>query len=383
MTNQTSSDAGLQLHVVRDVAALVALQADWQRLEELAAQVGRYVTWSYISAAWQHLRQPSDELYVVCVRQAGRLVGVLPLVRVIERHYRMQVRVLRHIGIWEGERPGVLALNQPDPIWAAAWQALRQHRADWQVLDLREQDPLSWPLRELRRPGGGFASQLQGDIGAPYQSLSGSWADHEAQRSVALRQQRQDGLRQLEEQLPGVCLGVAEQPDDVRVAFERYLALERPLAEQGGGVTIGADPRCVAFYRDWLPQLAARGEAAVWLMGDGETDVAALLRLRSGQVWFERHACFAADYATCTPSLLLALEALQSSFGDAAVTECDVVNLREPGTAGLASYSDWYDGRRPTRRLSVWNLRSKLAPVALLRWFSRKGATTAAMAAAT
>lgn len=376
MTTTPLNPSDLQTELVRDATGLAALRSDWELLETHAETLGRYVTWSYVSMAWQHLRQPTDELFVVCVRQAGRLVGVLPLVRVVERHYRMQVRVLRHIGIWEGERPGVLALDRPDPVWAAAWQALRQQRADWQVLDLREQDPLGWPLRELRRPGGGFASQLQADIGAPYQTLSGSWSDHEAQRSAALRQQRQDGLRQLEEQLPGVCLGVAEHPDDVRVAFERYLALERSLVEQGGGVTIGADPRCVAFYRDWLPQLAERGEAAVWLMGDGETDVAALLRLRGGPVWFERHACFAPAYAACTPSLLLALEALQRSFGDAAVTECDVVNLREPGTTGLASYSDWYDGRRPTQRLSVWNLRSKLAPIALLRWFSRKGTST-------
>ena len=194
MTTTPPYNSALQTELVRDAAGLAALRSDWELLETQAETLGRYVTWSYVNAAWQHLRRPDDELYLIGVREAGRLVGVLPLVRVSERHYRMQVRVLRHIGIWEGERPGVLALGPADAVWAAAWQALRRHRRDWQVLDLREQDPTAWPLRELRQPAGGFMAQIQPDIGAPYQNLRGSWADHEAQRSAALRQHRQDSL---------------------------------------------------------------------------------------------------------------------------------------------------------------------------------------------
>jgi CelD/BcsL family acetyltransferase involved in cellulose biosynthesis len=378
-TPNPSSDASLQLSVLRDDAALAALQADWEQLEEQAPTAGRYVTCSYVRLAWKHLRQPGNELYLITVREAGRLIGLLPLVRVTERHYRLQLKVLRHIGIWEGERPGVLALGEPDRIWAAAWRLLMKRRADWQVLDLRELDPLSWPLRELQRPRHGFSAQLQADIGAPYQLLSGNWADHEAQRNAALRMHRENSLQRLEQALPGLCIGVAEQPEDVLVAFDRYLALERALVQQGDGVTIGADPHCVAFYREWLPQLAERGDAAVWLMGDGDTDVAALIRLRAGRVWIERHACYAPEHARFTPSLLLALEALRRSFSNSLLTECDVVNLREPG-GELPSYTHWYGGRRPTQRLSVWNLRSRLAPVALLRWVRqlRGGATAVA-----
>lgn len=362
-------DASLQLVVLRDEAALGAMQAEWEHLESVAANLGRYVTWSYVSAAWRHLRQPSDELYVITVREAGRLIGVLPLVRVIERHYRMDLRVLRHIGIWEGERPGVLALlDDPDRIWAAAWDALVQRRSDWQVLDLRELDPGSWPLRELEQPGRGFAAQLQSDVVAPYQLTRGSWAEHEARRGDSLRRHRQDSLRLLEERMPGLCIGVAERSQDVRVALERYLTLEAGLVQLGGGVTIGGDPHCIAFYRDWLPRLAERGEVAVWLMGDGESDVAGLIRLRCGAVWIERHACYAPQLAYLTPSLLLCVEALQRSLGDRRVAESDVVSVREPTGVGLPSCANWYDGRRPTQRLSVWNLRSRLAPVALLRW---------------
>ncbi len=120
------------------------------------------------------------------MREGGQLVGVLPLVRVPERHYGMTLRVLRHIGIWEGERPGVLSLDRPDRIWAAAWDHLKANRAEWQVLDLRELDAGSWPLRELAEPGPGFQAELGDDVTRPSSALTGTWPPHPSRRPEAL-----------------------------------------------------------------------------------------------------------------------------------------------------------------------------------------------------
>lgn len=368
MTTKKSPDPHLQLSVLRDEAALNAIRDEWTELEQQAATIDRFVTWSYVSLAWTHLRKPGDQLYVILAREAGRLVGVLPLVKVPERHYGLKLSLLRHIGIWEGERPGVLALGAAEPVWAGAWRWLTKHRKDWQVLDLRELDAESWPVRELEKPGMGFSAQVGLDVGVTYQKLrEGGWEPHERQRSEALRDKRRASLQQLEESLPGVCLGLAQTPEDVRLAFSRYLVVEKGLVRQGGGITLGDDAGRVAFYREWLPMLAARGEAAVWLMGDGETDVAALIRLRCGKTWIERHACHDPDRHQQTPALLLCLEALQRSYADGEAAECSPVNI-QAGPMGAPAIADWYDGRRPTRRLSVWNLRSKLAPVAMMRW---------------
>lgn len=357
--------ADLTVSLVRDGDELNTLRTEWESLEDRAEHFGLYVTWSYVQLAWLHFSSPGDELFVVTVREGGQLVGVLPLVRVPERHYGMTLRVLRHIGIWEGERPGVLSLDRPDRIWAAAWDHLKANRAEWQVLDLRELDADAWPLRELVQPGGGFSSESQPDIKAPYQRLDSTWPLHLALRTDRLRAQRALARQRLAAAMPGLCVAVAEQPEDVPAAFDRYLALEQALVAQDSGVTIGRDPRCVAFYRDWLPRLAARGDAAVWLLGGDRGEVAGLIRLRCGDVWIERHACFDPAHAELTPSLLLAIEALQHSFGTTA-EECDVVCVREPAESG-ATLRDWFDDRRATQRLSVWNLHSRLAPVAFLR----------------
>lgn len=365
----------LSVTVVRDESTLVTLRTAWEALEDQAEHYGLYVTWGYVRLAWQHLASPGDQLWVMVVRDdQGRLHGVLPLVRVTERHYGMSVQVLRHIGIWEGDRPGVLALEDADRVWEALWAALVAQRSQWHVLDLRELDSGSWPLRRLQQPGMGFTGQIQPDIEAPFQTLDTRWALHLAARSESVRTAWQALQQALQTQHPDQCTVVAESAEDVVPALERFLSLESALVQAGRGVTIGGNLRLVAFYREWLPRLAARGDAAVWLLMGQESEIAGLIRLRCGDTWIERHACYDPTQAALHPSLLLATEALQRSFGTTA-QESTLVSVREPDAA-KARLADWYDGRSLTQRLSVWNLQSRLGPIALLKrlWGTLRGA---------
>jgi hypothetical protein len=361
----------LSVTVVRDESTLVTLRTAWESLEDQAEVCGLYVTWSYVRLAWQHLAAPGNQLWVMVVRDdQDRLHGVLPLVRVTERHYGMRVQVLRHIGIWEGDRPGLLALEDTDRVWGVLWGALVAQRSAWQVLDLRELVSGSWPLRALQRPGKGFSSEMLPDIDAPLQRLDADWAQHDATRRGSVRAQYLQMQQRLQTEQPGACTLVAESPDDIRLALERYLLLEKALVHADSGITIGRNLRLVAFYREWLPRLAARGDAAVWLLCGDDGDMAGLIRLRCGDTWIERHACYHPAHADLAPSLLLTIEALQRSFSSSA-EESTLVSVREPKGA-TASVLDWYDGRDRTQRLSVWNLQSRLGPVALLKGLGSK-----------
>ncbi|WP_310463179.1 GNAT family N-acetyltransferase [Sphaerotilus sp.] len=361
----------LSVTVVRNESALVTLRTAWESLEDQAEVYGLYVTWGYVRLAWQHLAAAGDQLWVLVVRDdQDRLYGVLPLVRVTERHYGMALQVLRHIGIWEGDRPGLLALEDADRVWAVLWEALVARRSEWQVLDLRELVSGSWPLRMLQRPGKGFSSETQPDIDAPFQRLDTDWALHVATRRASVQAQRLRMQQRLQAEQPGTCVVVAETPEEISAALERYLLLEKALVQAGSGVTIGSNLRLVAFYRDWLPRLAARGDAAVWLLGGDGGEIAGLIRLRCGDTWIERHACYDPAHADITPSLLLTVEALQHSV-DTTADESTLVSVREPDGA-TASVLDWYDGRSRTQRLSVWNLQSRLGPIALLKGLGSK-----------
>lgn len=362
MTPAVGDNAGMtDIMIVRDQAGLDQAATAWDALEARARAAGRpdqlFASHRYVVAAWEHLRQPDDRLFIVLLHEKHeahedeRLLAAWPLVLRAERSAGMTVQVLRPIGIWEGERPGVLSEADPDTLWPTLWQALQAHRRDWHVLDLRELDEGSWPLRQLPSAGLFWRVTVQPDHTAPWQPFNGRWAEHETRH----------GPRPT---VPGAAKLVLDDPSGIVEGLSRCLAIEAAQSGVEGLYRLRDDPQRVAFYRSFLPRLAARGEAEVWLLQVGGEDVAGLVRWRCGAVWIERHLVQAAGWQGAAAGSALLVDALARSWGGGArASELMLV----PDAAGPApSVRGWFDSERRTRRLSVWNLRSRLLPVALL-----------------
>lgn len=351
-----------EINIVRDADALEQWGPAWDALEARARVAGRedqlFASHRYVLAAWEHLREPRDELFVVLLGEGERLEAAWPLVIREERHSGLTVRVLRPIGIWEGERPAPLCEADPHAVWPHLWRALQDRRDEWHVLDLRELDEGSWPLQQLPKAGLWWRVSEQADHVAPWQPFSGAWSEHVARR----------GERPV---IPGAAKLVLDDPSGIVEGLSRCLAIEATQQGVEGLYRLGDDERRIAFYRAFLPRLAGRGEAEVWLLQVGGEDVAGLVRWRCGGVWIERHLVQAAGWgASPSPAVALLVEALSRSWGGGATSSSFML---VPDTAGPGTRaSGWYDQARATRRLSVWNLRSRVLPLALLQQLRQK-----------
>ncbi len=372
---------GLIFGLVRDEAALHALGPAWDALEARALPTQAapsaplqplYASHRYVSLAWQHLRSPRDELAIVTLHEGEVLRAVWPLARHRERVMGLPVWVLSPIGIWEGERPGILCVGPEDAAWAALWAGLLRHRSLWHGLDLRELDPGHWLLRSvIDAPG--LQVQQAADHRTPYQVLDGSWRDHVAGRSAPTRDALQRAAGQWAQRVPPARVVIVRDAAAILAAFSRYLAIDAAWPQDSGDsgaapspYLLGRDAARVAFYRALLPRMAACGDAQVWLLEGAKTgdragvgdDVAALLRLRGGGVWLERHATEHPAWRELAPSGYLLLQALEQSW-QGSERESDL--LVPPGATGRDALAGWYDGERATQRLRVWNLRFRLA----------------------
>lgn len=395
------------LTIVRDEATLLALGPAWDALEVRALAVGQparlFESHRYVRLAWQHLRAPGDRLHIVALGDGGGLLrAVWPLVRRRERAMGLPIDVLRPIGIWQGERPGVLC-DAPDAAgvdaaWSALWQGLVQGRADWQVLHLRELDAGSWPLRtlpEAAAAAAGLRVQVEPDHLTPWQPLGGAaasrspgaatgpdrvaaspdWPTHIGRRPEAVRQALEQQQAELSRRAPGARRGVAETPAAVDAAFTRYLAIDATAPDRPGVYRLAREPARVAFYRDFLAAQAERGEVRIETLEADGVDLAATVRLRCGGVWLERAATERADWADAAPALALLLAGLADGLikrGPAGGAHESNLLLPPDATGRVDAAGAWYDARRATSQLVVWNLRSRMAVVALLRRLLRR-----------
>lgn len=343
--------------ILRDEDALQQWASAWDALEVRARSAGRedrlFASHRYVAAAWEHLRTDADRLFVVLLGEGERLDAVWPLVLRPERRGGLTLQVLRPIGIWEGERPAPLCEDDLDPVWPRLWAALQAHRDEWHVLDLREVDEGTWPARQLPQQAGlWWRVTVQADHTAPWQPFTGAWSAHAGRH----------GARPV---VTGAAKLVLDDPSGIVEGLARCLAIEASQAGVEGLYRLGDDERRVAFYRAFLPRLAGRGEAEVWLLQVGGEDVAGLIRWRCGAVWIERHLVEAAGWRDSAAGAALLVEALSRSWGSGAQSSQLMLVPDEAGPG--AQVRPWYEQARPTQRVSVWNLRSRVLPLALLQ----------------
>lgn len=349
----------LSVEVVTDLAGMHALRSAWETAGALAPRASLFCSFEYIHHAWRHFNRRGDRPYLMAVRCEDVLVGLLPLVLMQEKRAGLPLRVLRTMGLWGGDRPGLLTTIDADLIWEAVFEALLSRRRDWDLLDLRELDETTWPVRNAHQLGKGLRTQLKHDTEAAFQPIEGDWKSYLASRSRNTRQSYNRRARQLRAACPDLRIEVARHPLDIAWAFERYLALEQRSRTHGADGTAGCNRRSRAFYRDLLPALAERRQAEIWLLYGGNQDIAGLIRLRHRDVVYERHTTFDPAWARYSPGTFLCMQAVRMNFGHA-VRESDVLGLHRP-LAERPSIGAWYDGVRQTHRLTAWNLHSPRA----------------------
>jgi len=353
-----SSVAALQAEVLRGEAAFAQVRGAWQGAIGRMVRPSLFVTPQFLELSWRHLSKPGDEPWLVVVRQAGVLVGLLPLVLRRDVQARVLRKVLVHMGESGGDRPGIVHTIEPDRVWQAALRAVVQQRKHWQVLDLRELDAGAWPLgedaRALLQDQHGLSCRLRVCTHAGYLPIQGGWDHYLARRSRNTRQGYGRAERRLREAHPDVRIEVHKSPDQIVPALERYLAIDAKSWKHAAGIEFWKDASEQRFFKALLLHLAAQGQASVWLLSTGEVDMAGLVRFQQGRVMYERCSTYDPAYARFSPSTYLCMQAVRQLFEGGGFDESDVLGLPEPLADRLAIRA-WYPGERRTSRLTTLN----------------------------
>ncbi len=360
----------------------------WRELETRHEGRGLYASHGFVSHAWRHLRSDTDRLWIVRVDDdLGRLQGVLPLWLREERQFGVRLKVLLHPGILEGERPDLLAATDPDRVWSAAWAALLARRREWHRLELRETDAQAFALREAERMSvwQGWRAQASSDHAAPYWPARNTWTASggpTSERTAVLPPGPDPSAWRLQ---------VLTHPEDMACGVARYEALEAAMLAGAEAPiragTLQASPGAGDLYRHWLPELARIGRVQWAFAVDAQgRDLAGWLRLlepngarpalagdsaaspqRSadggGAAWLERHGAWRPDGSgpIHLHRLWWALQAAPWTDPDAE-SQCVHWPVPAGGHAGPDRAAP-HDRFRETRRLRIWNLRSRVGPL--------------------
>lgn len=252
--------------------ALTALRSEWRALFE-EANTSPFLSWEWITAWHKWLGQEKTPR-LLCARDSGRLVGLLPLGEEEQRLKGTPLRVRRISFL--GEQLGgsdyldVLALTGYEQECA---NVLFGHVAQNLEFDLLELDGIASDSPSLPwltwRFGSNpkFRCHLEARYVCPQVRLDSSWEEllqrtHRASYFTRC-------VRRLRK-LPGFDYTIVTDPDRAEEAFERFLVLhELSWSNRGGSGATGLQV-LKSFQRDVIMELARAGRLRfeeIWIDG--------------------------------------------------------------------------------------------------------------------
>jgi CelD/BcsL family acetyltransferase involved in cellulose biosynthesis len=218
----------LDITVYRDERGFAALAGEWNDLLRRSRHDTIFLTWEWQTTWWRHVGASRGPLYLLALRQAGRLIGILPLYLTVDTGQR----ALQVVGCIEVSDylDLIVEAGQEEAAYLAFLDWLPGPDAPaWDLLDLCNQPAASLAhsrLPELARERGWRVDVLQEDV-CPVIALPDDWEKYLERLDKKERHEIRRKLRRLEREAPDAALRIVTGGPELAPAVRRFIALHR------------------------------------------------------------------------------------------------------------------------------------------------------------
>lgn len=264
----------MSLAIDRHDAPIDELEADWDRLLEPDHPGAAFRSFPWIAAFYRHAR-PCVEPCVLVAREAGRVVGILPLYRESSVVGGRRLR-LAGDGVVGSDFLGVVARAADEERVADGFVRLLAREAFDELYfeGLLDGDPLATRLARRLHAGLRFRAIC------PAVKIAGSFGDYLAGRPFGAAKQWARRRRWLERQ-PGFRHDTYTRLGPLARALGELIELH--LARWDHASTALDGDRVARFHLEAIRGLARRGWARIDILSVGDAPVAALYGFRHGR----------------------------------------------------------------------------------------------------
>ena len=323
---------------------------EWRALNQRARAGTMFLGPDWLEPWWNRFGE-GRELASICVREGGRLIGLLPLFLETVRLGGIEVRRLAFLGDGETGCDYLDVLAEPGREREVLDLCLaRLMELPWDVCDLDGLWRESSTALQLahRFPPGRVSGSVVRDgrvrFVCPHIPLAGSWELYVETLN------RRENLRRREKWLnrqPGVSVTCARDPEDARKGVEDFLGLHRARWAVEGGSDGLTDERHEGFHREAAQRLAQAGTLRMYTLFAARRPVASVYGVVHGQRFNYYQSGYDPAWACKSVGLVLLARTVQDAFAEG-LQEFDFLR----GNEGYKA--DWSRGERWTIQVRLW-----------------------------
>ena len=331
---------------------------EWRALNDRARSGCMFLSPDWLLPWWDHFGEGREQ-QIVCVREGGKLIGLLPLFAETARFGGVRARRVAFLGEDTGcDFLDVLA--EPGREREVLDHCLeRLLGLPWDVCDLDGLWRESFTAGQLaaRFPPRGKAISRDARLRyvCPHIPLAGTWDEY--LKGLG----RRENLRRREKWLfrqPGVSISCARTPEQAGRAVEEFLALHRARWAAEGGSDGLTSERHEQFHREVALRLAHAGGLRMYTLQAARRPVASVYGVVHQGRFNYYQSGYDPNWASRSVGLLLLARTVQDAFAEG-LQEFDFLRGNE-GYKG-----EWARGERWTIQLRLWRgARGRAARVA-------------------
>ena len=334
--------------------------AEWRALNARARAGNMFLSPDWLEPWWAHFGDGREQ-QIICVREGGRLIGLLPLFGETVRLGGIEVRRIAFLGDGETGCDYLDAIAEPGrerEVLDHCLEALM--KLPWDLCDLdgvwRESFTAGQLAARFPPRGGEVQRDARLRYVCPHIPLTGSYDQYLQGLS------RRENLRRREKWIvrqPGVSISCAKSPEEAARATDEFLQLHRARWAVEGGSDGLTDDRHEQFHREASQRLAQSGALRMYTLYAARRPVASVYGVVHGDKFNYYQSGYDPNWASRSVGLVLLARTVSDAFAEG-LREFDFLRGNE-GYKG-----EWARGERWTIELRLWRgARGRAARTAL------------------
>jgi CelD/BcsL family acetyltransferase involved in cellulose biosynthesis len=300
---------------------LLALKEPWTALLTDIPDVPIFLTWEWVSTWWRRYGQDRALWVLTAWDDAGRLVGLVPWMRVCHHLGPLCLRRIAFAGSWFTYRVHLDVIARPDEkeaVCAAFLAYLDTHRKEWDVLDLEGLAQDSVLKRHLATAKGLYRERKA--LICPFTPLPGDWDTYQM-NSLSAKKRRNLSYRRrrLERDHSGqVVFHRVTEADELPQAMDSLGALNRKRWHAEDLATSFDNSCFVAFHREMAALALQRGWLCLYQLKVADQVIAASYGFRYRDVFYGYQTGFDLDWGRYSPGRLIIAHVIQEAIKEQA-----------------------------------------------------------------
>ena len=336
--------------------------AEWRALNARARAGNMFLSPDWLEPWWTHFGAGRDQ-QIICVREGGKLIGMLPLFSESVRLGGVEVRRMAFLGDGETGCDYLDAIADPGREREVLEHCLATlMKLPWDLCDLDGLWRESFTAGQIAqrfapsRPTDGIVRDGRLRYVCPHIPLTGTYDEYLQGLG------RRENLRRREKWIfkhPGVSISCAKSPEDAARATDEFLELHRARWAVEGGSDGLTDDRHEKFHREASQRLAQTGALRMYTLYAARRPVASVYGVVHGTKFNYYQSGYDPHWASKSVGLVLLAKTVSDAFAEG-LQEFDFLRGNE-GYKG-----EWARGERWTIQLRLWRgARGRAARAAL------------------